>query len=572
MRRILALSLPHFPIDRLRRPAVEALLLVESVQSSQWVAGRSEAAAARGVQPGMSLAHARALLGETELALEPFDPEGDARAIEALAEWASRFSPLVAPVETRGLLLDVTGSERLFGDEGALTDAVVAACGERGLRARGAVAGTIGCAWAVAGHGPHTCAQVPSGGEARALAGLPVEALRLEAETVDALREVGIERVQHLLELSRNDLPARFGPDLLLRLDQARGEAFEPFVPLRAAPPLALAHELEEPVKLDVVQHVLRALLERLMEELAERGEGARRVEVRIDCAQTSPFEDTIVLSRPTRDLEHVWSLLAPRLERAQLGFGALRIAAAMPGTVPMPALQAAGWERGGETPEELGRLLDTLAGRLGTKRVLGVEPVESHLPERAFRRRSATEPAGGAGITTLARPSRLFTPPDPADVRTREGAPTLVRWRGAARRVVRHFGPERIAPPWWSRARRSGGLARNSSTSARCSGVNSARIARVTRNRSRASAWSSSASRAAAVWTSASVASADHITRTISWRASRRASRDSSLRASRAARTMSRIASRCASLRSTCPRTLRATSPRSPGPSNSPW
>jgi len=466
MRRILALNLPRFSVDRLRRPRGERpLLLVESVQSSHWVVERSDAAAERGVRPGMSLAHARALIGTSggssegrpEPVIEPFDRKGERRALEELGVWATRFSPLVALLEPSGLLLDVTGSERLFGDEAALTDAVARAFFERGLRVRCAVAGTIGCAWAVAGFGARERVQIPPGAELRALAELPVEALRLEPETIDALREVGIERVAHLLELPRSELPARFGQELLLRLDQARGQAFEPFVPLHVAPPLVQLHEFEEPVKLDVVQHVLRALLERLMAELAERGQGARRVEFRIDCAETSPFEDTLVLSRPSRDPAHVWSLLAPRLDRVQLGFGALRLSVSTPDAVPMPALQSASWDRGGETPEELGRLLDTLAGRLGSARVLGIEPVESHLPERAFRRRSPTATVpGAAGITTLARPSRIFTPPDPVDVGTsKSGAPSWVRWRGARRQVARHFGPERIAPPWWVRENR---------------------------------------------------------------------------------------------------------------------
>jgi protein ImuB len=455
MRRILALNLPRFSVDRLRRPSGERpLLLAESVQGSHWVAACSDAAAARGVRAGMSLAHARALLGEPEPAVEPFDPGADQRALEELGGWAARFSPLVALAEPSGLLLDVTGSERLFGDEVLLTDAVVDALCARGLRARGAVAGTIGCAWAVASFGVHPRTQVAPGDESRALSDLPVEALRLEAETVDALREVGVERVAHLFELARSELPARFGPDLLLRLDQARGQAFESFVPLRVVPPLSAVHEFEEPVKLVVVQHVLRALLERLTGELHERGEGARCVELRIDCAETRPFEDAIVLSRPSRDLEHVWALLGPRLDRVQLGFGALRLSLCMPSPVSMPALQANRWDRGGETPEELGRLFDTLAVRLGAKRVLAVDPVESHLPEHAFRRRSATTSVGDAALTPLARPSRLFTPPHPVNVETSaDGAPVQLRWRGALRRIVRRFGPERLTPPWWGNA-----------------------------------------------------------------------------------------------------------------------
>jgi protein ImuB len=59
------------------------------------------------------------------------------------------------------------------------------------------------------------------------LGGLPIAALRLNAKIVDSLKDVGIERIAQLATKPRGSLQTRFGPDVLLRMDQALGAASE---------------------------------------------------------------------------------------------------------------------------------------------------------------------------------------------------------------------------------------------------------------------------------------------------------------------------------------------------------
>ena len=56
------------------------------------------------------------------------------------------------------------------------------------------------------------------------------------------------------------------------------------------------------------------------------------------------------------------------------------------------------------------------------------------------------------ARITSLARPTRLYTPPHPVSVEPAQGSqpPRRFRWRGEMHDVVLCFGPERIEAPWW--------------------------------------------------------------------------------------------------------------------------
>jgi len=247
------------------------ILLVTTSGNRQTIAHGCEAARAAGVTPGMSLAHARALLPADRVVLEECRPARDRQRLEALASWAMRFSPIVAPDAPDGLLLDVTGCQRVHQGERRLVNAIANSLDWLGFRAQVACASTFACAWAMARYAacarashrlagdrdsgesklgaPHGRFIVESGAELEALRPLPIEALRLEQEVIDALHEVNIDLVGHLTSLPRNDLAARFGRDLLRRLDQAAGHALESLTPLRPIEALRVERAFDGPVK-----------------------------------------------------------------------------------------------------------------------------------------------------------------------------------------------------------------------------------------------------------------------------------------------------------------------------------
>ncbi|MHC4711069.1 MAG: Y-family DNA polymerase [Planctomycetota bacterium] len=236
------------PADRrepVNRPPV---LLYAQSAGRQLVARCCAAATAAGVRAGMTVAHARALLPVEQAVVELHQPQRELAALGALARWALRFSPIVAVDPPDGLLIDIAGCRRLFGDASRHVHLIGSATERLGFCARVAAAPTFACARAVARFGSgggggksggESGGLVAEGGQRRALAPLPVEALGVEAASVDALREVGIDRIGHLFDLPRSSLAARFGRELLRRLDQAVGRAPETIDPVRpVAPPV----------------------------------------------------------------------------------------------------------------------------------------------------------------------------------------------------------------------------------------------------------------------------------------------------------------------------------------------
>src|SRR5262249_40873398 len=138
-----------------------------------------------------------------------------------------------------------------------------------------------------------------------------------------SLHDVGIERVAQLATKPRATLRLRFGVDILLRLDQAFGNADEALPSLSPADVPRVELKFAEPIG---DPEDLRRIIEKLCAQLASlleaRGIGARRLDlvfVRVDNITQAA---RVGLSRPTREPVHLSKLLAERLVVIDPGFG----------------------------------------------------------------------------------------------------------------------------------------------------------------------------------------------------------------------------------------------------------
>jgi protein ImuB len=71
-----------------------------------------------GLRVGMPAIKAQALV--PELVVQPADPDADAQALDRLAVWALRYSPVVATDPPAGVVVDTTGADHLHGGETAM--------------------------------------------------------------------------------------------------------------------------------------------------------------------------------------------------------------------------------------------------------------------------------------------------------------------------------------------------------------------------------------------------------------------------------------------------------------------
>lgn len=175
-----------------------------------------------GLSPGMALAKAQALV--PGLIVMNADRQGDAAALERLALWALRFSPIVTVDPPDGLVIDTTGADHLHGGEAAMLTSMVQRFAAAGIETRAAIADTWGAAHALARFTNRVTLVAPPGESEAWLRRLPLAALRLDRQTVSGLRALGFERIGDILDQPRAPLALRFGPELGRRLDEALGD------------------------------------------------------------------------------------------------------------------------------------------------------------------------------------------------------------------------------------------------------------------------------------------------------------------------------------------------------------
>ncbi len=422
-----------------------------------------EAAERIGLRPGMALADARAMI--PAIAVADADPAADAALLEAVADWAERYTPLVALDPPDGLLLDITGAAHLFGGETALLADLNARLAAQGFFARAAIAGTPGAAIAAARQGPGGA--IATADTTAMLAPLSIAALRLDPETVAALDRVGLKRIGQLLDAPRAPLAARFGTALLRQLDRALGLEEEAINPRRPVAPLVAERRFAEPVSREEdIAATLASLAAALAGTLEKTGEGARALELALFRVDGAVRRIAVGTSRPVRAPRLVMELfrekfsgLAEEID-AGFGFDMVRLAVTAAAAADPAQIDLAG---DALADGDLDQLVDRIGARLGPEHVSRLTARDTHIPEKqmtengARRTEKKERPAPPSSCfsspsSDIDRPLRLFARPEPVDAiaEVPDGPPIGFRWRRALYRVARAEGPERIAAEWW--------------------------------------------------------------------------------------------------------------------------
>jgi protein ImuB len=502
-KRYLSVWLRRFSTDRVMRHSPERaerlLVLVGSVKNARVLTAVSDAAARLGLREGLSFADACAI--HPGLAWADAEPEEDARLLDRLCQSCERYTPFASVDAPDGLILDIGGCAHLFGGEIDLARDLLARLKTMGFRVRIGIAQSVGCAWAVARHGRTPI--VAHGAARAALTSLPVAALRLDPNTITGLRQLGLKTIGDVMARPRAPLAARFGAVLLQRLDQALGRVDEPIAPRLPVAPFSVEQGFAEPCSRDAdLLAVLAHLTGRLCVMLEERGRGARKLLASVFAVDGAVRRLEIGTAAPLRDPGRLNRLIAEKFSTTQwqdeFGYDRIRLAALATETLGPTVRDFSAREEG----IAYAHLIDRLAARLGSERVLSFIAQDTHVPEDAMvpvpaqsaaefspplkregrpakpggetsrcsrdefhpsRWRGSLSPFRGEGrlqhpsflhhdTLALTRPLRLFERPEliEAIAKIPDGPPVRFRWRRLLYQVACAEGPERIAMPWW--------------------------------------------------------------------------------------------------------------------------
>lgn len=420
------------------------------------------------LRPGMPLAEATGALHELH------DPLADRATLERVAEWCEQFSPIVALEETErpeSLFLDITGLAEVFHGETALSERICRAFTRRGLELRLAIADTLGMAWGLAHFGEPVSAAEP--GDATLFATLPVAALRLPLPMLETLHELGLQRVGQLLYLPRASLTARFGPQLIERIDQALGDKAELVVPHRALPEIIVERQFEFPLEQRAaIETVITQLIAEIATALAARQQGAIQLECRLTCQQQETWL-VASLFEASSDAQHLLELLRLRFERTTLPGPVDSLQLSVLHSARLVCRQRELFAADQSHEREQALLIDRLSGRLGRESVVRPLLVADAQPEYAYRyeplagqmrkntvlknavRKSPAKERPAPAKEQRPLPERpLLLEPRPIQLEVLavapEGPPMQFRFQGEQHRTRRSWGPERIQTGWW--------------------------------------------------------------------------------------------------------------------------
>ncbi len=441
--------------------------LITSAQGGIRVVAMSQAAREAGVQKNQLLPNAKSLC--PALRVFEYDPAGDEAELKELTLWAIRYSPWVAANPPDGIMMDISGCAHLLGGEENMVRDIRTRLNAFGFSAAICIADTIGAAWADSRFGSNS-AEIIDGTDA--LKRLPTAALRIEADTVEQLKKVGLKTIGTIINKPRAPLAARYGKTLTDRLDQLTGKKPESLNPIKEPPEYLVQESFVEPVLLlDQITISLENLAVTMTKKLEDEGLGARRFCLSLYRMDGDVRNIEVRTSCLSHNADHITRLMGEKLDRLSenydTGFGIelITLGAYFTEVTNHAQISLDGKKDSGSL-RDFQALIDRYVNRLGFENVGKFIPRESHIPERseelipisAEEKNPKDWPTflkDLQGGTHLGRPILLLPRPEPitAIAEVPDGPPVRFEWRRLKYRIIRAEGPERLAPEWWQPA-----------------------------------------------------------------------------------------------------------------------
>ena len=201
----------------------------------------------------------------------------------ALLDCAGEFSPRVESTFSGAVILDLQGTERLFGRSESIARKIAARAADFGFELQIAVASNPDTAFYVA-RGFKGITIVPAGEEARQLASLPIHILPISAELLEVLQGWGIHTCKSFTALPPIQIVERLGQEGLRLWNLARGKTNRPLLPTEPFRDFIESYEFEEPVgSLEPITFILNRLIQQLCSALQARALGTHELRLRLD-------------------------------------------------------------------------------------------------------------------------------------------------------------------------------------------------------------------------------------------------------------------------------------------------
>ncbi|MGA3047391.1 MAG: DNA polymerase Y family protein [Terracidiphilus sp.] len=453
----LSIHADEFPAQALLRLrtdlAVQPVAVLDGHPPLQTVCSLNRHARLKGAALGMPRLEAEGIPGMHLLA-RSLEIEAAARSV--LHECAAHFSPRIEAVSLStacSCVLDITGTERLFGPPETLAYRLRAALSTAGLRASFAVSSNFHTARikTVATRG---ITVIPPGHEANALSKLPLAVLDLPRDHAETLTIWGIRTLGELAALPESELVARLGPQAVVSRDLARGAQPHTFQPIEAEFTLREFCDFETPVEqINSLLFIGARMIDCLAARASAHALSLASLVVHMELTGGRIYRRPIHPALPSTDRKFLLKLLQLEIAAHPPQAAVLSL------TLSAEAGQSSSVQLGlfaPQTPEP--SRLDVTIARLkaiaGEDRVGSPVLEDTHRPG-SFRMESFTvRTQSNPPTPELASPRmalRRMRPPVPVRVQLNALEPVAFRDRQQTFKVSAAYGPWKTSGCWWS-------------------------------------------------------------------------------------------------------------------------
>ena len=442
----------------------EPVVVMEGRPPHEFVCAMNAYALRRGATPGLTRLDVEGIPGLRILA-RSLQTESAARMV--LLECAAKYSPRIEDVSQGtacAFVLDIAGTERLFGPPAQLAERLRTELSAAGFRASIVVSTNFDTARmkAAGSRGVHV---IPEGAEAVALARLPITSLALEQDHLETFATWGIHTLGELAALPEVELITRVGQQGRQWCQAALGESPHLFRPIEPEFTLKEYCAFEDPVEqIDSLLFIGARMIDSLVARAADRALSLALVTARMTLEAGVPIGGSLPMGSEG-NLVHE-RVLRPAIPSADRKF-LLKLLqleiAAHPPHAAVTALELSA-EAGHCSTVQLGLFtpqtpepsrLDVTLARI--KAIVGSDRVGAPVLEDTHRPGSfrmgtlaidgeiAEEPMRQCMVM------RRMRPPMPVRVSLRDCRPTSFRDGVSLFEITASYGPWKTSGCWWS-------------------------------------------------------------------------------------------------------------------------
>ncbi len=469
----LCVHVPEFPAQaRLRhRPELRqnAVVILEGAPPLQQVCSATRKALRAGVARGMTRSELDSFDAVTMLNRSLPEERSARKALMGLAsEFTPRAQALTESSATSAVVLDVAGTETIFGPPQQLVMRVMLALAALGLHGRIAVSHNFHAAVCAAPYAGKNGITIPQGFERRTMSTLPLSALMLTAEQANTFEMWGLHSCGDLAALPEEELIARLGQEgKRLRL-LALGELPHLLVPENEAFALEEQVTFEAPVEmLESLLFVLGPMLDQLIQRAGARSLALASVTVKLQLdgavaqdatdasADASEHIRTLKPALPLMDRDLLLKLIHLDLQAHAPSAAVTAIhVSAEPGD--RSKVQFGLFSPQLPEPTRLDITLARIAALVGEDRVGRIRLLDTHRPDAFVMERftspsslAARQSSDAVGVIGV----RRLRPPLALAMRSNDGRPAAFPLEGRHYAVNEAYGPWRRSGEWWSDA-----------------------------------------------------------------------------------------------------------------------